>query len=157
MSVVRSSLESVLKVRMHERDRQQLVLAALQSQDAACEAQQADRLRSRGRIQGELRALTDRGRRMSLDALAARRAESDRLTDDLHQIASRRTVLAGQLELARAALLHADQAVRALEKLLAEQAARQHAAHEQRERQELEENWQARQAIQNSACFGVRG
>src|SRR6516225_1333952 len=109
-------LDSLLKLRSSQRDRcQQMLAEALRRDDELVHARkqtETDRL-----LQiNELRSLCGGGD-LNVDASVLRRSYAGQLSGDISHIEAQRTILAGQIEFCRQALIRADQAVKSLEKL----------------------------------------
>jgi flagellar export protein FliJ len=145
-------LDPLLKLRKNQRDiRQQRLAEVLRHDDALL----ADRRRTeaeRNTQIEELRLLGNSGADIDIDASTSRRFYAAQLSGQIDDIDARRTALGRQIEECRQALVRADQAVKALEKLAEHQQAEFIWHHERREARDLEEAWQAIHAGENEQC-----
>ena len=145
-------LEPLLKLRKNQRDLRQQRLAEVLRRD---EGLLADRRRTEAERQTqieELRSLGSSGVDIDIDASTSRRFYAAQLSGQLDEIDQRRTALASQIDECRQALVRADQAVKALEKLGEKQQAEFIYDHERREARDLEEAWQAIHAGESGPC-----
>jgi len=144
--------EPLLKLRKNQRDAQQQRLAEVLRRDDALLADRRRTATERNTQIEELRSLGSGGVDVDIDASTSRRFYAAQLSGQLDAIDERRTALARQIDECRQALVRADQAVKALEKLAEKQEAEFIYQHERREARELEEAWQAIHAGENDKC-----
>jgi flagellar export protein FliJ len=144
--------EPLLKLRKNQRDVQQQRLAEVLRRDDALLAQRHRTETERNTQIEELRSLGSSGVDIDIDASTSRRIYAAQLSGQLDVIDGRRTALARQIDECRQALVRADQAVKALEKLAENQQAEFIYHHERREARDLEEAWQAIHAGENDPC-----
>jgi flagellar export protein FliJ len=140
-------LESLLKLRRSERDQRCQLLAQALQQDSQLVITRRETEAVRMTQIDELRCLEEGGQDVNIDASASRRSYAGRLSGDLTEIDSRRAALAEQIDLCRSEMLRADQAVKSLEKLAEQQRAGFFYQQERKEQMELEQTWQARDAV----------
>jgi len=143
--------ESLIKVRVNERDMLREHLARLLRRDAELLQVQQQVESERLSQLDDLRRLAGPGQ-VDIDSSLARRFYAGQLVGDLGDIDRNRRQLAGQIDHGRQALIQADQGVRMLEKLAEKEAAAFHYVEERRSARELEESWQAIHAGENRAC-----
>jgi flagellar FliJ protein len=129
-------LETLLRLRLAERDTCRHALADLISRDQALEHRVAQ-------IDAELRILAQEVAERSSVAHVARRIEFERYANaqraERAQCEEKRAALAEQIAIQREALLAADQEVRSLERLREEQQAAFQADQQRREQRELDD------------------
>jgi flagellar export protein FliJ len=135
-------LTSVLKYREHIREQRRAMLAAVLAELAQLDARREATETRRTLQLDELRDIVAAGT-VDIDAAAARRFHSSLLTYDLLKLAHERRLIEQQVAAVRAALVTADQAVKALEKLADRQRAEWDARQIQKADREREESWQA--------------
>jgi flagellar export protein FliJ len=150
-------LESVLRLRRSECDVRRQALAQVVNQDQQLEVTRHETQAAWLAQIDELRQREAGGRDVDVDASVSRRSYVAQLSRELADIDSRRLDLSRQIDLCRQELLRADQAVKSLETLAEQQFAEFRQQQERIEARELEQAWLARNAVQNSACFGVLG
>jgi flagellar export protein FliJ len=145
-------LEPLLNLRKNQRDvRQQRLAEALRRDDALLAQRHRTEAERHTQIE-ELRSLGSSGVDIDIDASTSRRFYAAQLSGQLDDIDSRRTALARQIDECRQALVRADQAVKALEKLSENQQAEFIYHHERLEARDLEEAWQAIHAGEGDPC-----
>jgi flagellar biosynthesis chaperone FliJ len=138
--------ETLLSLRMHQRDVCRRLLAdVLNRDDGLAARRRAIEVEHRTQID-ELRNLSAGGNELDIDASTSRRNFAVQLTAELHEIDSRRAELAEQIGLCRPNLARAEQAVKTLEKLAEKQQAEFHYHQERVAARALEEAWQAMHA-----------
>jgi flagellar export protein FliJ len=137
----------LLKYRRHQRDVCRQVLGKVLARDGELAALQEELQRERAGQLDELRHLSEAGT-VAVDRSASRRYHAGRLSVEIRQVEFSREQLAQQLALCREALVKADQAVKALEKL--EETRREEflAERERRDGREREEVWLAGRATE---------
>jgi flagellar export protein FliJ len=140
--VFRFPLASVLKYRSHVREQRRAMLAAVLAELAKVDARRGAVEAQREVQLSELREATAAGT-VEVDKAAARRFHASLLTFDLLRIAQERALVEQQVAAVRAALVAADQAVKAIEKLETRQRGEWDARQIQRADREREESWQA--------------
>lgn len=146
-------LAAVLTYRRHQRDLCRQLLAGAMADDATL-VQQAQGVEQQRDLQfDEMRDLLATGR-VNLDRSAARRYYAGQLARDLAEIEARRQLVAQQIARCREALMQADQRVKALEKLHANQLATFNFEQERRTARELEDNWLALHANDHASEGG---
>jgi len=138
----RFPLASVLKYRSHVREQRRAMLAAVLAELARVDARRSAVEAQRELQLNELRATTSAGA-VDVDKAAARRFHASLLTFDLLRIAQERALVESQVAAVRAALVAADQAVKAIEKLETRQRDEWEARQVKRADREREEAWQA--------------
>lgn len=138
----RFPLASVLKYRTHVREQRRAMLAAVLAELAKVDARRASVEAQRTLQLEELRGAMAAGT-VQVDQAAARRFHASLLTFDLLRIAQERTLVEQQVAAVRAALVAADQAVKAIEKLESRQREEWEARQVKRADREREEAWQA--------------
>lgn len=138
----RFPLASVLKYRSHVREQRRAMLAAVLAELARVDARRSAVEAQRELQLNELRATTSAGA-VDVDKAAARRFHASLLTFDLLRIAQERALVERQVAAVRAALVAADQAVKAIEKLETRQREEWEARQVKRADREREEAWQA--------------
>jgi flagellar export protein FliJ len=145
-------LHPLLKLRTSQRDVCQQLLADVVRHDDALISRR--RLIESERVNqiDELRALNGLGKDVDVHASASRRIYTAHLTGSLGQIDDERAVLAGQIETWRQALVRADQAVKALERLAEKQQVEFVYSQERVEARILEDAWQATHAGEYDPC-----
>ncbi len=136
-------LTSLLKLRRNQRDVCQQRLTEGLARDAQLVEMRVAAEKDRSAQLNEIRELSAAGD-MNVDAASARRYFATQLTGDMLNIEHHRRELAKYIGQCRQALMKADQAVKALEKLEENQRTEFNQEQERRARRELEETWQAR-------------
>lgn len=136
-------LTSLLKLRRNQRDVCQQRLTEGLARDAELVAMRVAAEKDRSTQLNEIRELSAAGD-MNVDAASARRYFATQLTGDVLNIEHHRRELAKYIGQCRQALMKADQAVKALEKLEENQRTEFNQEQERRAGRELEETWQAR-------------
>lgn len=136
------SLESVLKYRRSRRDLCRQLLARVLADDGALAEREAELSSRRESQLDEIRAV-DRGAPLDIDRSIAHRAHAGMLQAELRLLARQRELLAGQIALCRQALVEADRAVKALEKIRDRRATEHFAEQERRANREMEDAWMA--------------
>lgn len=138
----RFQLEPLLRCRRSRRDLCRQVLAQVLADDRALAERQTGLERARAELLDELRRLGEEGE-VDVDRSVSRRDFAGQLVAEARLLQHRRSLLAGQLELCRQALVKADQEVKALEKLEGRQRAEFEYQTERRDQRTLEEAWSA--------------
>ncbi len=138
----RFPLASVLKYRTHVREQRRAMLAAVLAELSKVDARRASVEAQRELQLSEMRGATAAGT-VDVDRAAARRFHASLLTFDLLRIAQERLLVEQQVAAVRAALVAADQAVKAIEKLESRQREEWEARQIKRADREREEAWQA--------------
>lgn len=136
-------LTALLKLRRNQRDICQQRLTEGLARDAQMVEMRMAAEKDRSAQLNEIRELSAAGD-MNVDGAAARRYFATQLTGDLLNIEHHRRELAKYIGQCRQALMLADQAVKALEKLEENQRIEFNQEQERRAGRELEETWQAR-------------
>jgi flagellar export protein FliJ len=131
-------LSSLLTHRERERDRCRQALAAALAAEQVLQRQQQSVDTQRTIQIDELRQLTKR-EHVDVVRWAARRTHADQLTQEIQALDSRRILAQQHIENARRDLTHADQEVKALEKLAEKQAAEHGLDQDRRLTRELDE------------------
>jgi flagellar export protein FliJ len=145
-------LNPLLKLRRNERDVRQQLLADVLRRDSVLVARRRKFETDREMQIDELRALAGRASEIDVDAAAARRHYAVQLLGMMHEIDVQRAALATKIEDCRQALIRADQAVKALEKLAEKQEGEFIFQQERLESRALEEAWQAIHAGERDPC-----
>jgi flagellar export protein FliJ len=143
-------LNPLLKLRQNQREMCQQLLADVVRHDDELLSRRRDTEAERLTQIEELRTLGGAAREIDVDASSARRLYAGQLSGDLGTIDGQRTLLAGQIELCRQALVRADQAVKSLERLAERQEQEFQFREERREARALEETWQAIEALKDA-------
>ena len=136
-------LNPVLKLRKNERDVRQQLLADVLRLDSNLVDRRRQIEAERDGLIDELRILGSEGNDIDVDASTARRHYAVQLAGTMGEIDVQRAALARKIEQCRQALIRADQAVKALEKLAEKQATEFIFQQERLESRALEETWQA--------------
>lgn len=151
MKKFRFQFESLMKVRISERDLRRQMLADLLRRDAELVQAREQVEHERTSQLNELKQLVGPGS-VNIDRSAARRFYAGQLIGDLGGIEQERAVLAVELSRCRELLIKADQGVKALEKLEETARARFLFDEERRAARELEEGWQALHCGDQRTC-----
>jgi flagellar export protein FliJ len=142
MPAFRFKLEPVLRYRRSRRDLCRQYLAQVLADDRKLVEQRERIQKEQLRQLDELRGIGKSGT-ISVEGATARRYYLGQLAGEIRVVDHNRTIVAGQLELCRKALAHAEKEMKVLEKLRDKQALAARDAQLHREGLELEEVWQA--------------
>lgn len=151
MKKFKFKFESLMKVRVNERDLRRQLLSELQRRDAELVAALKQVEAERHTQLEDMRRLVAPGQ-VDVDGSAARRYYAGQLIGDLGGIERSRALLSAQIEHCRRALVKADQGVKALEKLADKARAELSLDQERRTARELEEAWRALHCGERSPC-----
>ncbi len=144
--------DPLLKLRRNERDIRQQALADVLRRDGMLLDRRWQIEAERETQIAELRVLASRTGDLDVDASAARRHYAVQLLGAMGEIDVQRVALARRIEECRSALVRADQAVKALEKLAEKQEAEFVFQQERLDSRVLEETWQAIHAGEHDRC-----
>lgn len=147
MKTFQFKLLPVLKLRRYRRDLCRQLLAQILADDAALVAERQRHENHRAAQIQEMSRLSTGGS-IDVDRASSRRYFCGQLTLAMRIVDQRREVVAQQLAMCRAALVRADQEVKALEKL---EEAQRTAFDYERERasgREMEDAWMAAHALE---------
>jgi flagellar export protein FliJ len=144
-------LDSLLTLRMNQRDRCQRLLADVLRRDDELVRRRSETEKDRRTQIDELRTLGSAGAGVNVDASVSRRSYAGQLSGHIGTIEAERKALRRQIDLCRQALIRADQAVKSLEKLSEKQRSEFVYTQQSLEARELEQTWQAVRAQSDSA------
>jgi len=136
-------LDPLLRLRINQRDKCQQLLADVVRLDDELVHRRSETENDRRTQIDELRSLGGGGGGVDVDASVSRRSYAGQLSGNIGQIEAERSSLRRQIELRRQALIHADQAVKSLEKLAEHRRTEFVYTQQSVESRELEETWQA--------------
>lgn len=120
----RQQLETVLRVRRHQRDQVRMALAQLLSDARTVEERRLRTEHERSETLADLRSTTMSGG-LDVDRAAALRYHAARLSIEIAKDAAEGATRSEHVRAAQAMLAQADQAVKAVEKLIERNAAEQ--------------------------------
>lgn len=136
-------LDSLLKLRVNQRDQCQRLLADVLRRDDELVLKRSETEKDRRNQIDELRHLGSAGCDVNVDASVLRRSYAGQLSGHIGMIETERKALRRQIDLCRQALIRADQAVKSLEKLAENQRSEFVFTQQSVEARELEQTWQA--------------
>lgn len=136
-------LDPLLKLRANHRDICRQLLSDVLRRDDELLRQRSEAENDRRTQIDELRSMGGGGGGVNVDASVSRRSYAGHLSGNIGQIEAERNALRRQIDLCRQALIRADQAVKALEKLAEKQRSEFVLVQESAESRELEQTWQA--------------
>jgi flagellar export protein FliJ len=135
-------LDAVLRVRRHQRDQVRMALARLLADERAAEERRQQSEQQRSDALASLRSSTSRGV-VNVDRAAALRYHAARLSIDIARASAESATHSEHVRTAQALLAKADQAVKAVEKLLERDAAERRRIAERREDRDATDRFSA--------------